>query len=184
MALFRDNWELNIDPRAPERSHLALSRLIPWLRPRRRDDETVELRLYTLGPGQNPLEIRLTGFLFNLTWTLLLYSAAWHLFEIRGILVPLTLLVSIALVPVVILILMLLAEPLVRMFSRLSNADAASTHSFMQQAILLFACIEAAFDSHWIRWVGLTWIVLVSLELIARLVEIVRNDMEDEPSAS
>lgn len=179
MALFREDRELSVDPRAPERSHLALSRLIPWLRPATTSDPSVDARFYTSRPGQNPLEIRLTSTLFYLTWTLLIFGAAARVFDFSFILAPLVLFIAALAAVVVILAILPLAEVVTRIVRRMGlRAEGVTIQSAVQQAILVLACIEALLDRHWMRWVGLFWLTLVGVEMIARLIEAARPGSE------
>ena len=185
MALLREDRKLSVDPRAPERSYLALFRLVPWLRPRRRSDAAVDARFYTDKPGQNPLEIRMVSTLFNLTWTLLLCGAASHLFAIGPLLAPFIFVAASLGTLLVIVVLMIVAELVVRMLRRAGRSPrGVMVQSVVHQGALLIACVEAAFDSHWVRWVGLAWLSLFAIEMAARMIETIRSESEQQPSES
>lgn len=181
MALFREDRKLSTDPRSPERSYLALSRLIPWLRPGRRSDASVDAHFYTSKPGQNPFEIRLVSSLFNLTWTLLLCGAASHLFDIGPFLAPIVFVLAGFGTLLIIIVVMCLAELVTRLIRRVGGSPSGVlVQSAAHQIVLLVACIEASFDSHWVRWVGIGWLTLVALELIAQAIEMVLPERERE----
>ncbi len=183
MALFREDRQLSEDPRAPGRSHLALVRLIPWLRPGRRSDASVDARFYTSKPGQNPLEIRLVSSLVNLTWTLLIFGAASHLFDIGPYLAPVVFILS-SLVTVLIIVTILVPAHIATRLAHRSgwNVEGATMQSLVHQAVLLSACAAAAFDRHWVRWVGIIWIALVAVEILARAIETILPESEQSPS--
>lgn len=175
MALFREDGKLSVDPRSPGRSYLALARLIPWLRPRGRSDASVDARFYTSRPGQNTLEIRAVSTLFNLTWILLICGAASHLFEIGPLLaIPLFALASLVAVLIIVTI-TALGQLVTVLLARVGwTPERVVIQSALHQVILVVACIEAALDSHWVRWVGLVWLGLVAMETGARMIEMIR----------
>lgn len=185
MALFRENRKLSVDPRAPERSHLALVRLIPWLRPDARVDASVDARFYTSKPGQNPIEIRLTSTLFYLTWTLLIHGAVMRGLDIGPLLAPLVFVLA-GLAAVILLVALLpVAELVTRLVRRLGwNPEGATIHSAVHQTVLMLVCLEAVFASHWVRWVGIFWITLVTLELAARVIEMILPESDGQSSES
>lgn len=179
MALFREDRKLSVDPRAPQRSHLALSRLIPALRPASVNDPAVDARFYTSKAGHNPLEIILTSVLFYLTWTLLVYGAAERLLDFPLLLAPIVLGLSSLAAVLVIVSILPIAELVNQLIRRLGwKPEGVKIQSGVQQAILILACIAAALDKHWVRWIGILWLTLVGVEIIARLIEAARPGSE------
>ena len=183
MALLRDDQNVSLDSRARARSHLALFRLIPWLRPPRRRDEDVDTYFYTECSGQNPFEIWSVSLCFNLTWMCLICGAISHYVEIHPTLWPFVFAASSLATVVLIVIILGLAEPFARWMTRtFDNLHPATVHSSVQLIVLLVVSVEASFDAHWVKWAGRVWIALVALELMARLVELVFS-RRAEPSA-
>jgi hypothetical protein len=173
MALLREDRNLTVDPAAPERSHLALFRLIPLLRPVPPPDDRVDLRRFIDRPGHNPLETHVVSSIHYLALWLLLFALADRLFEPTLFLLPLLFLLFSLVATIVATAVILLTGLLLLVVKRgrlERNPRDLLFQSLAQQGLLLFLAVDAIRTSHWGRWIALGWLTLLGLEMAARLV--------------
>jgi hypothetical protein len=172
MALLREDRDLTVDPAAPERSHLALFRLIPLLRSVPPSDDRLERR-FIARPGHNPLEIHAVSLVHYLALWLLLFALADRLFAPAPFLLPLLFVLFSLVAALVATAVMVLAGLLLLVLKRgrlWKDSRDLLFQSLAHQGLLLFLAADAIRASHWGSWIGLGWVALLGLEMAARLI--------------
>ncbi len=153
---------------APSRYHLALSRLYVVIRLSLRPPAPAPHPvLYSFHPGQSAAEVYGASLIENLLMTLLLVGWVDHVhplhwWELVLLAVPM-LITSYS-------IQQMLYLPISLIMKRWGNPERTDNHrlnSFSDKFMLTLGAAAAAVAGGWIRWVGLFWLALVLLDLIA-----------------